>query len=77
MVQTNIRDAKARLSAYVGMVEQGEEVVILRRGKPVAILKPVEEAAELTSMKEFRKTIKVKGTPASETLIKMRTESRD
>jgi prevent-host-death family protein len=76
MIKTNIREAKAKLSAYLSQVEQGEEVMIVRRGKPVAVLKPVQEAAALPSMKSFREKILLKGLPASQTIIRMREESR-
>lgn len=76
MIQANVREAKARLSSYLAKVEQGEEVVILRRGRPVAVLKPLEQATQLPSLQEFRRKVKVKGLSASETLIRMRRESR-
>ena len=75
-MQVNIREAKARLSAYLAMVEQGEEVIILRRGKPVAVLKPIGSPAKLPSMKGFRDKIRLTGMPAAETIIQMREESR-
>jgi prevent-host-death family protein len=55
MIQTNIREAKARLSAYLSQVEQGEEVMIVRRGKPVAILKPIEASPRLAAGRLHRK----------------------
>lgn len=76
MIKTNIREAKAKLSAYLSQVEQGEEVMIVRRGKPVAMLKPVQEAAALPSMKSFREKIRLKGLPSSQAIIRMREESR-
>jgi prevent-host-death family protein len=76
MIKTNIREAKAKLSAYLSQVEQGEEVMIVRRGKPVAMLKPVQKAAALPSMKSFREKIRLKGLPASQAIIRMREESR-
>jgi prevent-host-death family protein len=36
-----MHEAKTRLSELVKLVEEGEEVVIERRGKPVARLMPV------------------------------------
>ena len=76
MIQANIREAKAKLSAFIAEVEQGEEVMIVRRGKPVAVIKPVEQAVQLPSMKNFRDGIRVSGLSASETIIRMREESR-
>jgi prevent-host-death family protein len=39
-------DAKNRLSALIDKVEEGHEVTITRRGKPVARLVPVTSEAE-------------------------------
>ncbi len=39
--QLNIADAKARLSELIDRMEQGEEVVIAKAGKPVAKLVPI------------------------------------
>ena len=76
MIHVNVREAKARLSEYLSQVEQGEEIVVLRRGRPVAVLKAVENPAPLPKMDGFRKQIRLKGRPVSETLVKMREESR-
>ena len=40
MKRFTLREAKARLSEMVDRAQAGEEVVILRRGKPVARLVP-------------------------------------
>lgn len=40
MHQVQIAEAKAHLSALVERVEAGEEIIIARRGKPVARLIP-------------------------------------
>ena len=44
MTQINIYEAKTQLSKLLAHVEQGEEVVIARAGKPVARLVPVQQA---------------------------------
>lgn len=76
MIKSNIRETKAKLSSYLSQVEQGEEVMIVRRGKPVAVLKAVKQTAQLPSMKAFREKMRLKGLSASETIIRMREESR-
>jgi len=53
----NIFDAKTNLSALLVAVEQGEEVVIARNGKPVAKL----VRAEAPSAREFGAWNKVPG----------------
>ena len=39
-------DAKTNFSALLKRVERGEQIVITRRGKPVARLMPIANAAE-------------------------------
>lgn len=40
MERINLSDAKAHLSELIDRVERGEQIEILRRGKPVARLAP-------------------------------------
>lgn len=41
MKQVDMHDAKTQLSRYIEWVEAGEEVIIAKAGKPVAVLMPV------------------------------------
>jgi prevent-host-death family protein len=41
--QVNIHEAKTHLSKLLVRVENGEEIVIARAGKPVAVLAPLRE----------------------------------
>jgi len=38
----NVREAKSQLSRLLEMVERGEEVILAKRGRPVARIVPVE-----------------------------------
>ncbi len=38
-----VRELKNRLTHYLRLIRQGEEVIITDRGKPIAVLKPIEE----------------------------------
>ncbi len=40
MVVRNISEAKAQLSALIAMVQQGDEVILSKAGKPVAKIVP-------------------------------------
>jgi prevent-host-death family protein len=53
MRQVQIAEAKAHLSALVERVEAGEEIIIARRGKPVARLIP-EPRTERSAAEVFR-----------------------
>jgi prevent-host-death family protein len=41
MITTNVHDAKTHLSEFLARVEAGETVLICRRNKPVAEIRPV------------------------------------
>lgn len=45
MLNFNIHEAKTNLSSLIAKMEAGEDVVIMRAGKPVARLMPYEEPA--------------------------------
>ncbi len=45
MTIRNVSEAKAELSALLVLVEQGEEVLIARAGKPIAKLVPIVNMA--------------------------------
>jgi prevent-host-death family protein len=44
--QFNIHEAQANLSRLIARVEQGEEIIISRAGKPVAKLVPLTAGRE-------------------------------
>ena len=44
MIEVNVHEAKTHLSRLLARVEGGEEVLILRAGKPVARLVPASRA---------------------------------
>ena len=46
--QVSLREANQHLSRYIRMVAEGHDVVITRRGKPVARLVPVAQERHLS-----------------------------
>lgn len=44
----SIRDANQHLSRYLERVEQGAEIIITRRGKPIARVLPIEGRPSLS-----------------------------
>lgn len=76
MVRISIDEAQD-LQALIEQVEAGEEVVILRDGKEVArLVSAKHEAKRFPDLSEFRASIKLKGEPLSETVIRERREAR-
>jgi prevent-host-death family protein len=52
----NIREANQHLSRYIDAVQEGGEVIITRRGLPVARLTGIQKSAEMTEkQKQARK----------------------
>lgn len=47
-VVVSIRDAKQHLSRYLDRVEPGEEIIIARRGKPIARVLPIQAQPRLS-----------------------------
>ncbi|MBS4095360.1 MAG: type II toxin-antitoxin system prevent-host-death family antitoxin [Sulfuricella sp.] len=76
MKTTNTADAKSHFSALLAGVEAGEEVVIMRRGKPVARLipEPVEapRAFDLAALRAY-----VEAQPCRESLSVAQMRDKD
>lgn len=63
----NVKEARQNLRAVLERVAAGEEVVLLRHGRPVARLVPPEPAATgLPSMGRLRSSIRMTGRPLSD-----------
>lgn len=76
MIKANVREARQNLSHLLDEVENGEEVIILRRNHIVARIIPYVEQKKLKplpTLKAFRDSIEVTGKPLSQ----MISEERD
>lgn len=78
MGPVNIREARRRLSELVDAVERGESVMIMRRGKEVARLVPIDGARgiEAPDLSAFRASIRLKGKSLSRVVADMRAADR-
>ena len=47
MAEIGVKELKASASAVIDQVESGTAYVVTRRGRPAAVLLPVEEAEDL------------------------------
>ena len=67
MIEVGTFEAKTHLSALLEKVSQGQEVLITKRGEPIARLVPAQRsdrtqvAATIDSVFEFRKGMKLDG----------------
>ena len=58
MTSVNTHDAKTRLSELLHRVEQGEEIIIARNGKPIARLAPLKDSTPSPRPKRKLGTLK-------------------
>jgi len=73
----SVADTKAHLSELLARIENGDEIVITRRGKPVARLCPIQKSRQLiTSLADFRRELPLQKISASEVLLQLREDSR-
>lgn len=76
-MEINVKEARNKLSSLLDRVEEGTEIILLRRGKEVArLVPPPGRARRLPSLRDFRSSIQIKGNTLSETVIQNRREER-
>ncbi len=49
MGSVGVKELKDRLTHYLRRAKQGEEVIVTERGKPVALLQPIQSANQVMS----------------------------
>ena len=76
MLEVNVKEARSKLSLLLDRVERGEEIIIKRRGRKVALLVSPTRENGLPSLKKFRASISTSGKSLSETVIDIRKEER-
>jgi prevent-host-death family protein len=75
--RVSVKEARENFRALLDRVVQGDEVVILRRGKEVArLVPPRRELRRLPSLEAFRNSIGVKGKSLSAEVVRGRREER-
>lgn len=76
-VGINVKEARRHLRELLDRVERGEEVLITRRGKPVARLVPPRPAEEsLPGLGHFRASVALTGPSLSQEVVAAREEER-
>jgi prevent-host-death family protein len=73
MAEIGIKQLKASASEVVGRVESGTAYVVTKRGRPAAVIMPIEEAEDLVlananeyvRLRRAGRTAYVKGTTTS------------
>lgn len=77
MAEVSVAEAKAHLSALLERVERVEEIVITRRGKPVArvsALQPPPQPIDWARINAIRELMPFQEVPSVELIRRMRDE---
>ncbi|MFO7665892.1 MAG: type II toxin-antitoxin system prevent-host-death family antitoxin [Desulfobacterales bacterium] len=76
-MEVNVKEARTKISSLLDRTENGEDIVIIRRGKRVARLVAVGNACKrLPDLRRFRDSISVKGESLNAIVIQGRKEER-
>lgn len=76
MSTVTLAEAKTHLSHLLDQVETGEEIIITRRGQPVARISPVEKTRHpIKTLAKFRSRMPHWRKSSTELLREMRDES--
>jgi prevent-host-death family protein len=87
MARVGVRELKSKLRYYLSLASKGQQVVVTNRGRDVAVITPVEEAAARTRLATMvregaatwegskpgvQKAVMARGKPASSIVIEER-----
>ena len=78
MTRVSVKDARGSLKKLLDLAAGGEEVAILRRGREIARLVPPRRGKFplLASLRQLRRSLKLKGAPLRATVIETRKDQR-
>jgi prevent-host-death family protein len=61
MQSVGVRDLKSRLTHYLRLVKEGEKVIVTDRGKPIALIRPLDGAEAHATIEERLAALPNKG----------------
>ena len=76
MITVSVKELKNRLTQHLRRVKQGEKVIITDRGKPIALIQPIQSAAPVESLQAGLARLAAQGLatlPIRKPLKKVRT----
>jgi prevent-host-death family protein len=78
MIQVSVREARQRWAKLISSAQAGETIEVTRRGKAVARIVPPQPAPrrKLPDLTAFHKTLKMTGSPMSQTGFEIRRQVR-
>ena len=77
MQKVNVREARQQISRLLDAVALGEEIIIMRRGKPAARLLPIPEDETIRDCFPDRSALRAKVPRAKISAVEIIREMRD
>lgn len=75
MQRVSIAEAKAHLSEILNQVIEGEEVIVTKRGEPIARIEPIKKSLKsIPNLAKFRASFPRMDIPSAEVLQQLRDE---
>jgi len=74
MKEATVGDIQKNFSRVLRSIRSGEQVLVTRRGKPVARIMPLDPVKEIAWPDFFAETVRLKGRPASDEVLQGREE---
>jgi len=76
-MEISAKEARSKLSSLLNKVEEGGEIVIVRRGKRVArLITANNRVKQLPTLKDFRASVKIKGLSLGAVISREREGAR-
>lgn len=75
MQKANSTDFRSHVAHYLAIVENGEQVVIMRHGKAIAKLTPISTEKAKLSWQQPALRLKIKGVSLSKVILDERSKS--
>ena len=77
MGTVTVKETRQKLREMLDRAQAGEEILIVRRGRPVAKLVPLQVGERpLPDLTPFRASIRVRGAPLRREVLRARREAR-
>ena len=78
MIKTGVKEARQNLPDILNKVRHGEEVIITKRGDPIAKVVPFQKKSRgaLSGHRALREALAAKGKPLSRVIAEARREEK-
>jgi prevent-host-death family protein len=76
MAVVGVKELKNRLTEYLRRTRQGDEIIVTDRGRPIAVIQPLNQAAQLSSLEARLARLDAQGIAAAPARLPLRRVRR-